>query len=129
MAWLEEVGNSCDLMAASGMGARGKAGTAQFHHALYFDGKDEDSSRQGKQCYKSGEIGHFKRGCPKNSLSRGCKSAGWVKNNASKQNKYRPLPKNKKFHCGLHKDAPGKSFSIWSCAAVKYMKYEERLKL
>ena len=54
---------------------------------------------------------------------------GGGKSVGSKPQKDRPAPKNKKYHCALHKDAPGKACYSWSCTALKYTPYDERLKL
>ena len=129
LLWLEEAGNSWELLAASGTGAKTKGGVTQVHHSFYNDGDDADSSKEGKPCFKCGESGHWKRDCPKASPNRGGKSTGGGKVVQAKNSKDRPVLKHKKFHCAFHKGAPGKNCSTWSCAAIKYTPYDERLKL
>ena len=129
MSWLEEAGSSWELMAASGTGLKGKSGT-QVHSSFFSEDVDTDSSSLSKACFKCGKTGHWKRDCPGGNTSRGPKSTGGGKpQTGNKPQKDRPAPKNKKFHCALHKGAPGKACSTWSCAALKYTPFEERIKL
>ena len=129
MEWLAEAGASWELLAASGTGAKGKSG-AQVHFSFYNDGEDADPTKQAKNCFKCGESGHWKRNCTKASPNGAMKSTGGGKNtNPKQQSKDRPPPKNKKHHCAFHKDAPGKGCSTWSCTAIKYTPYDERIKL
>ena len=129
MSWLEEAGSSWELMAASGTGLKGKSGT-QVHSSFFSEDVDTDSSSSSKACFKCGKTGHWKGDCPGGNTSRGPKSTGGGKpQTGNKPQKDRPAPKNKKFHCALHKGAPGKACSTWSCAALKYTPFEERIKL
>ena len=126
MLWLEDAGASWEPLAASGTGVKGKAGTAQVH---LFLGEEEDSNRQSKPCFKCGEVGHWKRNCPQYSSNGAANSTGGSKGAVLKTPKERRPPIHKKFHCALHKGAPGRGCSTWSCVALKYTPFEERLKL
>ena len=128
MAWLEEAGNSWELMAASGTGSKGKAGT-QVHHSFFSEEDHASVEKSDKPCFKCGQTGHWKRDCPKGSPGRQSKSTGGGKVPGKQQQKDRPAPKHKKFHCALHKDSPGKGCSTWSCTGLKYTPFEERIKL
>ena len=128
MVWLEEAGASWELLAASGTGVKNKAGTAQVHVSLYNDG-EEDNSKQSKACFKCGETGHWRKDCPQKSPGNGNRSTGGGRSATSKVSKDRKPPTHNKFHCALHKGLPGRGCSTWSCVALKYTPYEERVKL
>ena len=130
MKWLEKAGASWELLAASGTGARGKGSSSQsqVHHSFY--GDDADDSKQGKPCFKCGELGHWKRNCPQGGSKGGSSNTGGgKKNDGAKTQKERQPPRNKKFHCALHKDIPNRGCSSWNCTGLKYKSYEERVKL
>ena len=127
--WLEEAGNSWELLAASGTGMKSKGGVTQVHHSFYNDGEETDSSKDSKPCFKCGESGHWKRDCPKTSPGRNGKSTGGGKHAQTKVVKDRPALKYKKFYCAFHKGASGRACSTWSCAAMKYTPYDERMKI
>ena len=128
LSWLEEAGSSWELMAASGTGVKGKSGV-QVHHSFFNEEMGNDSDKSSKPCFKCGKTGHWKKDCTEGSPGRQSKSTGGGKPAASKTQKEREAPKHKKFHCALHKDAPGKFCYSWSCTALKYTPFEERLKL
>ena len=120
-------------MASTGTGVKGKSGTFQVHHSFY---GDETDSKQDKSCFKCGQSGHWKRNCPQSSpkgqnqnLNTGGGRSSRSGSTGSKQQKDRLPPRNKKFHCALHKGTPGKGCYSWSCTALKYQPYEERIKL
>ena len=130
MAWLEKAGASWELLAASGTGSKVKSSGAQVHHSFYAEEENADATNSQKPCFKCGDLGHWKRNCPKNTPNRSGKHTGGGKDNKSqKDQKTRDPPKHRKHHCALHKDAPGKWCSSWSCTALKYTPVDERIKL
>ena len=130
LSWLEEAGAYWELLAASGTGVKGKGGATQVHHSFFNDGEEAESSKQSKPCFKCGEMGHWKRDCKKGNTNGGnSKSTGGGQAVKSKAQKDRASPKNKKFHCALHKGLPGRMCSTWSCTGLKYTPFDERVKL
>ena len=100
-----------------------------MHHSFFNDGENLESEKSSKPCFKCGKTGHWKRECTNNSPGRSPKPTGGGKSTPSKPSKDREAPKNKRFHCALHKDSPGKACSSWSCVALKYTPFDERVKL
>ena len=128
MEWLEKAGSSWELLAASGTGAKGKGASSQVHHSFY--GDDGEPDKQSKPCFKCGETGHWKRDCTQGSKGGGARTGGGKSGTTvQKTTKDRQPPRNKKFHCALHKGAQGKNCFSWSCTALKYTPFEERIKL
>ena len=127
--WLQEAGASWELLAASGTGAKGKPGSSQVHQSFFTDGEDLDSTKQSKPCYRCGDTGHWKRDCPKSGSKSAGKVTGGGKGADVRIQRDRGQPKHRKFHCAFHKGTPGKNCSTWSCAAVKYTPFDERIKL
>ena len=125
--WLEKVGASWELLASAGTGARPrdpKPG-APGHHRTYF-GEVKEGEEKG--CYRCGEVGHFKRDCPKKNDPRGAGKVTGGGGGGGRDKPARNPPRNKKFHCAYHKGQPDKFCSTWSCPSLKYLKYEDRIK-
>ena len=72
---------------------------------------------------------HWKKNCPNGSPGCSPKSTSGGKSTGSNQQKKCDPPKNKKYHCALHKDTRGKGGYSWSCTALKYTPFDELLKL
>ena len=70
MAWLEKAGSSWELLAASGTEAKSKSGNAQVHHSLYVDEDNTEATGSQRPCFKYGEVGHWKKNCPRGTPSR-----------------------------------------------------------
>ena len=129
MQWLEEAGASWELLAASNTGVKQKSGSMSVHHTFYGDELDEEKSASKKGCFKCGQEGHLKRDCPNKGPRKGTGSTDGGKSGARQDRKPRPAPKHKKFHCAFHKEAKDKFCSTWSCPALKYVAFGERIKL
>ena len=102
-----------------------------MHHSFFAE-EEATSIKQDKPCFKCGESGHWKRDCKKGSLKGSgskYKFTGGGNTQQTKPQKDISPPKNKKFHCAYHKDLPGRACSTWSCTAMKYIPFEERMKL
>ena len=123
--WLEKAGQSWELLAASGTGARSKGGgNVQVHHTFYGD-EDTDTVKAKKTCFKCGKEGHLRKDCTK----KDGQATGGGRNSGGPARKPRSPPKHRKFHCAFHKDASDRYCSTWSCPSVKYAQYADRIKL
>ena len=124
--WLEKVGTSWEMLAASGTGVKGKTGV-QVHHTFYGEEDFDSGSKTDRACYKCGKTGHLKKDCTQKADR---KSTGGGKTPQSNVARKPRLPlKHKKFYCAFHKDAAGRNCVTWSCPSMKYTPYADRLKL
>ena len=127
MKWLEEAGTSWELLAAANTGARPKSNSTTVHHSFY--GDSEEVVDKGA-CFKCGQKGHVKKDCTSKSPRRDSVSSGGGKGTKPGQaKKERAPPKHRKYHCAFHKSSPGRYCSTWSCPSLKYVSFDERIKL
>ena len=124
ITWLNKIGTSWELLAASGTGVKGKSGVMQVHHTFFGD-ETTEGEKNKKACFRCGQEGHLKRDCQKKEANR----TGGGKNSNSNSKKPRNPPKHKRFHCAFHKDAADRYCYTWSCPSVKYTQYGDRIKL
>ena len=129
MEWLKIAGASWELLAASGTGIKSKSGSTSVHHTFFGDEVDTDKSSSKKGCFKCGQEGHLKRDCTVKGPRQSGGSTGGGKPSNKGEKKDRAAPKHKKHHCAFHKDAKDKFCYTWSCPALKYVSFAERIKL